>query len=854
MAKNTTENQFSEAQKEFSKGEIEPADILDGRPFYVGIAASAGGLEAVSLLAQNLPKKANSIYIIAQHMSPTHKSLLTTLISRETQLDVEELSSPMTPTPDTIYVTPPNKDVLVEGGMLVLKDPIGHPATPKPSADRLFDSLAKDQAEKSVAIILSGTGSDGSYGVQSIREAGGITIAQDSKSAKYDGMPSAAQETRSIDLILSPVQIGQHLGKILATPRNLESLRNLNDTPSRNSDLVQILRSTTGVDFGDYKENTVSRRVARRMVALGVDEFDNYVKFCRENISEVKALFHDLLISVTRFFRDPKQFEQLAEMIQTMTAQRGNGPFRVWVAGCATGEEAYSIVILFAEALGGMEALSKARLQIFASDIDDRALDVARRGIYPIAAVNDIPKRLFQKYFEVHGNSIHVKAPIRNVVLFSTHNMTEDAPFNNVDLVSLRNVLIYFNSDLQERVLGRVHYALNTAGLLFLGNSETIGNMQNSFEVLDGRDKIFTKRIMRQPQFKEVGQVSSHLTPRNLPTKKTSQQKAVDDDLKLFDSLARGVAPDGFISTKTNQIVRVFGEISDIVRVSENSGLQLSTRILRQGLNDEASSMVSITLKQKETRVGRWHKLSETAVERVRLRAFPIVSTTGGEDHVLFALERRSEDKFAQPAKTMRDGEEQKYIQQMEADMESAREVLQQTIEELQTSNEEMQSVNEEMQSTNEELEATNEELETSNEELQSTNEELITVNEEMQVNATELQKVTSELSSILEHSGYPLLIVDTALIIQRLSKKARTFFDIQNIPSAGLHLAQINAPKNFPSLLTLCSEALHLREPYISEVTAMGKAYTLNIMPFQDFQNTTLGLQIALTPATKKT
>ncbi|MEO1364130.1 MAG: chemotaxis protein CheB, partial [Pseudomonadota bacterium] len=402
------------------------------KPYIVGIAASAGGLEAVSLLAQNLPKKVGAVYVVALHMSPTHKSVLSTLISRETKLPVHELSGEVVPEADAIYVTPPNTDVVYEMGKLRLRNPSGHPATPKPSADRLFKSLAEVCGEHCVGVVLSGTGSDGSYGAQSIREEGGITIAQEPATAKYDGMPTSAIETGCIDLTLSPEQIGTHLEKILARPRNFEALRDLMDTPSPLGDLFGILLARTQVDFRDYKENTLNRRVARRMTALGIDSYDAYVDYCRSNADEVDALHRDLLISVTRFFRDPHQFHHLKSELKETFASRPTGPIRIWIVGCATGEEAYSVAIIIAELLGGISALAKRNVQVFATDIDQRAIEVARRGVYPITAAGDVPAELLPDYFVVGETDITVRPELRAVTLFSHHNVFQDPPFINV--------------------------------------------------------------------------------------------------------------------------------------------------------------------------------------------------------------------------------------------------------------------------------------------------------------------------------------------------------------------------------------------------------------------------------------
>ena len=438
-------------------------------PVIIGIAASAGGLEATTSLVKNLPAKANASYVVAQHMSPTHKSLLWSLIGRETELPVIELKNEdLTPQPDTIYIAPPNFDVIMDNGKIGLREPSGHPGTPKPLADRLFKSLADECGERCVGIVLSGTGSDGSYGIRAIREAGGVTIAQEAGTAKYEGMPSSAIHTGCIDLTMSPDMIGQQLTGILASPRDFAELKSFTGNPSKLLDLYHILLARTGVDFREYKETTINRRIARRMVAQDIDVYDDYVEFCRETPSEVDALYKDMMISVTRFFRDQSQFNQLTKVIQTMVEENQDRQLRVWVAGSATGEEAYSLAILFAEAMGGLEAIRKERIQIFATDIDTQALEVARRGVYPLSAANDVPRHYVDDYLHISGDTLEVDKHLRAVVLFSRHNIIQDPPFINMDMISLRNLLIYFGSSLQEKVLSRMNAASVAWGLSYL--------------------------------------------------------------------------------------------------------------------------------------------------------------------------------------------------------------------------------------------------------------------------------------------------------------------------------------------------------------------------------------------------
>lgn len=838
----------------------EPSALLAGEepaaselPVMVGIAASAGGLEAATILVQNLPVDVGAAYVLAQHMSPNHKSLLSSLISRETDMPVIDLTrDDIRPEPNTIYIGQPNADVVLENGLLGLRPQSGHHAKPKPSADRLFNSLAAEMGERCVGLVLSGTGSDGSYGVQAIREAGGITISQDVGTAKYDGMPSSAVETGCVDLQLSPQQIGQHLAKILSAPRDLDRFRRLNDEPSPLSDLMHILLARTGVDFRDYKENTVNRRIARRMTALGIDSYDDYVEHCRTSSDEVDALHKDLLISVTRFFRDGDQFEILEKVIQKIADNKGEDPIRVWVAGCATGEEAYSIAILIAEALGGPPALAKARVQVFATDIDARALEVGRAGIYPMTALGDVPEKYIDQYFRSADGRVEVIPALRQMVLFSHHNIFQDPPFINVDLVSLRNVMIYFKSALQEKVLARLYYALASGGMLFLGTSEAIGAMHAYFETSDFGDKIYVKRTLGRRGFDSSTHSAFSTLPLTSRSSGLSQPAAnrnaeVQESSAMFESLARVVAPNGFVVTRRNDIIRIFGDISSITEFSERSNLSLTTAILRQGLRDEAASLTPLTLRSREARRGRWHALPGPDHDEVQLEAYPMLSSNNGEPHVLFAVRTRKQSTPTPELSELTNEERLAYVQEIELEMASTREALQQTVEELQTANEELQSVNEEMQSTNEELQATNEELETSNEELQSTNEELITVNEEMQINATELQTLTTEMVAILDNVPLPTLVIDHALQIRRASRAARDLFDINSLTAAGVHLSQCRLPSGVPSLTSLVSDVFRKREELSLQADGKGMLREIRVTPFYRSNDELLGVTLVV-------
>ncbi|APX11136.1 chemotaxis protein CheB [Tateyamaria omphalii] len=841
MSADTPEQPAAPSDNTTDTGTIEPLRVI-------GIAASAGGLEAVSLLVQNLPQDANAVYVIAQHMSPTHKSVLSTLISRDISLPVLELGPETELERGYIYVTPPNADVVLESGILRLRNPSGHAASPKPSADRLFKSLANEQGENCMGIVLSGTGSDGSYGVQAIREVGGITIAQEPASAKYDGMPTSAIETGCIDLTLSPEQIGTHLEKILAQPRNLDGLRRLQDEPKPLGELFGILLARTQVDFADYKENTLNRRIVRRMTALGIQSYDDYVDYCRTNMPEVDALHRDLLISVTRFFRDPDQFDKLQREVDAKFSSRDDSPIRVWIVGCATGEEAYTIAIILAEVLGGIEMLARRNVQIFATDIDQNAIEVARKGIYPIAAASDIPAKLLSQYFSVGTTDITVRPELRAVTLFSHHNVFQDPPFINVDLVSIRNLLIYFNLALQERVLSRLHYAMAAGALLFVGTSETVGEMGVFFEGLQGADKVYIKRRGISGELSIDPSVRGYRGGmRSYPANEKTHSKSEQGEKRDL-SLARAVAPNGMICTQNGNIIEVLGDLSPFMEIRAGASTSLNVRMLIDPLRTEATSLIAVAIRNSARRTGRWHRVSLPVGNQVQLQVFPFMGQRGGEPQCLIGVNARFEDVSDSLSGDIENLDHRSYVEKMELEIKSTQEALQQTIEELQTANEELQSSNEELQSTNEEFQATNEELETSNEELQSTNEELLTVNEELQISSAERQALASELEATMTSAPYSVALADQALMVRRMSRIAMDFFGVGEIPPTGIHLSQCNLPSGFPALAPIANTVLRVQEQRRVPVLSRGSYYTMLMSPVHDVHRKLIGLSITIT------
>ncbi|MEO1600519.1 MAG: chemotaxis protein CheB [Pseudomonadota bacterium] len=833
----------------------------DDRVFLVGIGASAGGLEAIRELVKNLPQDIAATYVVLQHMSPQHKSLLTTLIDRETFLPVEDVKDGIVPKPNAIYVTPPNNDVIYRDGALHLLVPSQEIAAPKPSVDRFFMSAAAALGERSVAVVLSGTGSDGSYGIQAIRAAGGITIAQDDKTAKYDGMPNAAVETGCVDLVLSATDIGIHLSKILGSPRNFEFARTGTEITHPVSDLLQILLARTRVDFRDYKPTTVHRRIERRMTALGIKSQQEYTTHCRSNPREVDALFKDLLISVTRFFRDPDEFMALRSFIDKMVAERREDPepIRVWLTGCATGEEVYSIAILLAEALGGPSELSKDRVQIFATDIDTAALRIARAGRYSLAASDDIPPELVGRYFVRREDRLCVIDQVKDVILFSVHNLCQDPPFLNVDLICCRNLLIYFGPSLQTKALSRLHFALKPNGLLFLGTAETVGGADDLFKMASEKAHIYRRRVLGRRQ--DIGMRGDLMvTPAHRPVP-IEPVTRVDRDREineaLFDGLARSVGPNAVLVGPDYRILKVYGDVTPFISLTETSRLQLALSMFKTSLANEARALISVARKQGQKRMGRIHPPEADDGMSVQLEVFPVSSGDLGEDVCLVVFRRwetsADSPERARAASAVDLGPTQQ-IEALEREIAATRDALQQSIEELETSNEELQSTNEELQATNEELQATNEELETSNEELQSTNEELVTVNEELHVNGTELAELSDELQSILETIPSAVVVVDSALQVNRASAAAVELFRLDH-PNDRPHISQCHLPPGFPHLAEMCDNALHLGTAVTGEITSGETSYSMRCSPFTDSRGRISGATLLFieTPSTTR-
>ena len=716
----------------------------------VGIGASAGGLEALQSFVKNLPSNSNISYLIAQHLSPTYKSMMVELLQKEAKVKILEAKDGIIAAANTAYICPPNKNITITDSIIHLSEPNVTTYSPKPSVDLLFESLANYKKNKAIGIILSGTGSDGSRGIRAIKAEGGFTMAQEPESAKYDGMPISAINTGNIDLILPPENIGNELLEIIQYPIKMSEN---NDTEGRKNytdiykNILSKLTQETKVDFTQYKSSTIIRRIERRMTTLKLTSVIDYNNYLIKNRDEVLELFKDILIGVTSFFRDGESFERLQDNLNQYLKKKEDKVIRIWTPGCSTGEEPYTIAMILSEILGAKAA--EFKIQIFASDLDIVAIDTARKGIYPESAILDIPKKFKTKYFTVKGDQFEIIKPIKEMVIFSKHDITRDPPFLRLDLVSCRNLLIYFTSDLQKKIFPLFHYSLKANGLLFLGKSESVGQFQNYFKTVDKKWKIYEAIYLGRketpimhtnyipPKYKEPEIALNTIKPPSMSEILVSKiQEFVLPSCVIINEMMDIV----FIKGNNRYLIRPDGDPTDNIFKNVNNKLSVELRTLFTELKEKSNDIV----KSKYQKI----ILDNKTIKFVRIAIIPVLNDINIPP--LYILFFQDEDlEHIQPIELGDGTSDNEKVKQIELELVKTREQLQTVIEELETSNEEMQSMNEELQSSNEELQSSNEELETTNEELQSTNEELQTAYAELRCSYNEKQEQQNELEKL---------------------------------------------------------------------------------------------------------
>jgi two-component system CheB/CheR fusion protein len=749
--------------------------------YFVGIGASAGGLEALQAFVSNLPaEQADTCFVIAQHLSPTYRSQLVELIARQTPLPVLEVQNHTEPVAGTIYVTPPDSEITIKDGRLHLEKPrSGH--GPRPSVDVFFDSMARELASGCAAIILSGTGSDGSDGIRKVKESGGVTIVQDPSTAKYDGMPQAALESGSVDFVLPASEIGEKLGDILRGLIVPEGRAFIPDLAKSALDTVmQKLSQRTGTDFTKYKPATLGRRLDRRITALGLQDAEEYLETLEGRPGELEALFNTVLIGVTYFFRDLEAFERIRECLREILKGSPETKIRFWVPGCATGEEAYSLALLVAEHLG--PRLPDFDVQIFATDIDDQAITTARKGLYPASALENVSEEMLRKYFQRRGDHYEVSKSIRSLILFSRHDVTTNPPFLKLDLISCRNLLIYFNQELQNHVLPIFHYALKPDAFLFLGKSETVGVYSDLFKVVDQKYKVYQRKRGASPYAVRIPSFRAGLALSRPSAPGVERGQSLQDLVK--ETIYNTFESPYVVIDSDMRIQEVGGDVNPYIQIRPGTMDANLLKLAVSPLEIELRTIVTQAMRESQIVYGKMHRWEPEAGRYLRLIVKPLLFTAQFEGLYIIIFESIELDEAAiriVDAATVPSSEaSETRVAELEHELSATRQHLQNYIEELETSSEELQSLNEELQSTNEELQSSNEELETSNEELQSTNEELnIAYNElkavtnELENQQKNLQKSRTNIRALLNNTMQGFLLIDRSYQVLSLNHVA---------------------------------------------------------------------------------
>ena len=839
----------------------------------VGIGASAGGLAAFEAFFSGMPVDTDPgmAFVLVQHLAPDHKSILTDLIRRYTRMQVFEVEDGMEVAPNCAYIIPPNRDMAFLNGTLQLLEPAA-PRGQRLPIDFFFRSLAQDQGERAIGIVLSGTGSDGTQGVRAIKGEGGMVMAQNPESTEVDGMPRSAIATGMVDYQLPPAEMPAQLiaysTHAFAHPREAGSV-SAPRTENALKKIFVLLRAQTGHDFSQYKPSTINRRIERRMSVHQIDAIDSYVKYLQQTPAEVEALFRDLLIGVTNFFRDPEAFKVLEEQAIPMLFddKPAGAVVRIWSTGCSTGEEAFSIAILLQER---MDLLKRNyTVQLFATDIDSRAIVTARAGLYPASIAADLSPERLARFFvaESEGSAYRVHKRIRDMLIFSEQDVLKDPPFSKLDLVSCRNLLIYLGADLQKRLIPLFHYALRPGGMLFLGTSEGVGEFAEKFAVLDRKAKLYRRRevshgpVQASPaQFRP--RIAANATTRPAGAKKMTFNANLPLRELTEQALLKQLAPNSALVNEHGDILYLHGRTGMYLEPAPGeAGVSNILKMARDGLRRDLTVTLHKAVGTREVaRCPGLRVKTNGHFTGVDLTVCPVAAGAAAMPELqlyLVILEDapapspEQAPQAAMPADDAPDVESR--ITALQLELRAKDEYLQSTHEELESSNEELKSSNEEMQSVNEELQSTNEELETSKEELQSVNEELGTVNTELQSKVTDLSRANNDMNNLLAGTGIGTVFVDHQLRIMRFTPAVSAVINLI-LSDVGRPVSHIVSNLvGYDRLVADVQGVLNTLAPKeVSVKTADGRWYTMRIQPYRTLDNVIEGAVISFVDTTE--
>jgi two-component system CheB/CheR fusion protein len=836
----------------------EPDASMNSFPI-IGIGASAGGLQALEAFFDNMPSENGMAFVLVQHLDPNHESILADLLQRHTAMRVFQVSDGMPVQPNNVYVVPPNRNMALFHGTLLLTETDSQGGLRLP-IDFLFRSLAEDRGQQAIGIIFSGTGSDGTLGLKAIRGEGGMAMVQDPESAKFDGMPRSAITTGRVDYILPPEEMPAQL---LDYVQHLFTLRAARQSPPPIEDpealqrIFVLLRRHSKHDFSLYKQNTVHRRVERRMVVNRIERMADYALFVQQSPRELDTLFRELLIGVTRFFRDREVFETLNQhvIVPLFENRQPDQPIRVWVPGCATGEEAYSIAILIRER---MNALGQEwETQIFATDIDDQAIEKARLGRFPDNIAADVTPERLQNFFITDGKTYQISKSIREMVVFAVQSIIKDPPFSNVDLISCRNVLIYLGPALQKKAIPMFHYALKPGSFLLLGTAESLGEFDSFFDAVNHKARLFRRRgdeaiPHRTQDFAAPPSVTQEI--RVLPH---HHEKEPNVGELVEKALLQRFVPSCVVIDEQSNILYFHGKTSQYLEpVSGEASLGL-LRMVHDSLRIPLGAAVRKAIMLRQQVVHENVRLeTEDGFQIINLSVQPMADTPPKSNLFLVIFEVVSPHleraEAANGTVDMTDPRDLR-IMELEQELQSTRQYLQTTIEELETTNEELRSTNEELQSANEELQSTNEELETAKEELQSVNEELVTVNTELQSKIEQLTVANNDLNNLLANIQVGIVFMDLNLHIQRFNPSMRQLINLIET-DVGRPISDIVTTLEYKDLVRDARVVLDTLIPKEIEVrTTDQRWYVMRISPYRTIENAIDGLVVVFIDVTEQ-
>lgn len=812
-------------------------------PVVVGIGASAGGLEALQDFFKHMPGKTGLAFVVVQHLSPDYRSLMDELLARETDIPIRVAENEMEVEPDHIYLLPPRKNITITGNRLYLNEQEKGKRVNLP-VDIFLRSLALDKGKNAIAVILSGTGSDGTLGTRAVKEAGGMVMVQDEASAKFDGMPRSSISTGLVDYILPPERMPEELVLFCKHPF-VRQKKNLEEQLRGNADsltkIILILREYCGIDFSFYKDATIVRRLERRVSINRLTSLDEYLAYVKDSDHEKEILQRELLIGVTRFFRDTEAFDALREKV--LPALLANQSIRIWSAGCSTGEEVYSLAILFRE-YQEKQGLS-GDIKIFATDIDRTSIEYASRGFYPESVMADVDPVLLSKYFVRKENGYLINESIRKMVVFATHNILKDSPFSRIDLLVCRNLFIYLKPDVQTRILTMFYFSLNQGGFLFMGSSESIGEMNAAFECIDTKWKLFRFKEGFKPEYNALVPLTRDRPPQRASGLAVLRQGAAGKQIeRLLDSTLTALLPPSILLDENGIMLHIIKDVSPWIRLQPG---RFSNSIF-DNLSGDAIIAVNSLLRRLRTEVRSARTENQSAHDPEE----PVTYYLDEAGVTLSArrIESRHETAFLlsfhsgldkpHPAVRHTDMQDPAHcyseVSELEKELQFTRENLQATVEELETSNEELQS-------SNEELVASNEELQSTNEELQSVNEELYTVNSEHQSKIEELTRLNNDIHNLLRNSEVGALYLDRNLCIRKTTPAVSQITHIME-SDIGRPIYHISLEADGSQLLQDIQTVVESLKPMDREISFKpGQIHLVRIRPYRTEYNAVDGV-----------